>query len=295
MTAAAFTQAPIAQSPAMPCPLCHDTRWKSVEKNGVESVVRCDCWRDELSARLMHEARIPPRFARAELETFEPDTDSQREALRRARAFVDQFPVVEKGLLFHGPYGVGKTHLAVAILKAIVRKCSARSFFFETSDLLRQVRNTYNNSVDETEMGVLGPALSAELLVLDDLGTEKTSEWVQETLGLVVNTRYNARRPTVFTSNLRDPLDSTDPNSFTFQIGARTRSRLREMCDWVEIQAADLRDVDRHTAAAQSGQWPAAPESIKKGLPDKTRGRARASLRERGPADLKWSGGKAGS
>lgn len=280
----------------MSCPLCHDTRWKSIDRDGVEVVVRCDCWREELSTRLLKEARIPSRFARSELGTFEPDTDSQREALRRARAFVDQFPVVDKGLLFHGPYGVGKTHLAVAILKAVIRKCGAHGYFFETSDLLRQIRNTYNNAVDETEMGVLMPALSAELLVLDDLGTEKTSEWVQETLGLVVNTRYNARRPTILTSNLRDPLDNTDPNSFTFQIGARTRSRLREMCDWIEIQGADIRDVDRHTAAARLGEWPAAPDNIKKsGLPDKTRGRARASLRERAPVDLKWSGGKAGS
>lgn len=283
----------------MNCPICHDTRWKTVAAAGVESVVRCDCWRADLAARLMKEARIPARFAHSELETFEPDTDSQRDALRKARAFVDQFPVIENGLLFHGPYGVGKTHLAVAILKAVIRKCGAKGYFFETPELLRQVRNTYNNSVDETEMGVLGPVLRAELLVLDDLGTEKTSEWVQETLGLVVNTRYNARRPTIFTSNLRDPLDTTDPNSFMFQIGARTRSRLREMCDWVEIQAADIRDVDRHSAAAQSGQWPAPPDNIKKGgLPDRARSRARANLREtsdRPPVDLKWSGGKAGS
>jgi DNA replication protein DnaC len=244
----------------------------------------------------MKEARIPARFSRSELDTFEPDTDSQREALRRALGFVDRFPVVEKGLLFHGPYGVGKTHLAVAILKAVIRKCGAKGYFFETPDLLRQVRNTYNNTVDETEMGVLAPVLKAELLVLDDLGTEKTSEWVQETLGLVVNTRYNAKRPTILTSNLRDPLDNTDPNSFAFQIGARTRSRLREMCDWIEIQGADIRDADRHTAAARSGEWPAPPDNIKKaGLPEKTRGRARATLRDRPMVDLKWSGGKAGT
>jgi DNA replication protein DnaC len=278
------------------CPICHDTRWKTIDAEGVETVVRCDCWRDELAARLLKEARIPPRFARAELQTFEPDTDSQRVALRRAQAFVDAFPVIDKGLLFHGPYGVGKTHLAVAILKAVIRKCGAKGYFFETPDLLRQVRHTYNNRVDETEMGVLAPVLSAELLVLDDLGTEKTSEWVQETLGLVVNTRYNARRPTILTSNLIDPLDNTDPNSFAFQIGARTRSRLREMCEWIEMQGADIRDADRESAAARSGEWPAPPDNVKKpSLPDKTRARARASLRERPPVDLKWTGGKAGS
>jgi DNA replication protein DnaC len=280
----------------MSCSICNDTRWKSVMEDGVESVVRCDCWRGELAGLLMKEARIPARFSRAELETFEPDTDSQREALRKARAFVDRFPVVDKGLLFHGTYGVGKTHLAVAILKAVIRKCGAKGYFFETPDLLRQVRNTYTNSAGETEMGVLRPVLNAELLVLDDLGTEKTSEWVQETLGLVVNTRYNARRPTILTSNLRDPLDNADPNSFAFQIGARTRSRLREMCDWIEILGADIRDADGHTAAARSGEWPTPPENIKRsGLPAKTQARARATLRDRPAVDLKWSGGKAGS
>ena len=98
------------------------------------------------------------------------------------------------------------------------------------------MRDTYNTRVDETEMGILTPIIDADILVLDDLGTEKTSEWVQETLGLVVNSRYNTRRPTILTSNLQDPMDSNDPNSFMFQIGARTRSRLLEMCDWVEIQ-----------------------------------------------------------
>jgi DNA replication protein DnaC len=280
----------------MSCPICNDTRWKSVEVDGVERVVRCECWRNSLVDRLLDSARIPPRFAKTELDMYLPDTDSQRIALKKARHFVDAFPVVDKGLLFHGPYGVGKTHLAVGILKTIIRKTGAKGFFFETPELLRQVRNSYNTQVDETEMGILRPILDADILVLDDLGTEKTSEWVQETLGLVINSRYNTRRPTILTSNLHDPRDSTDPNSFMFQIGARTRSRLLEMCEWVEIQGPDIRDVDRDRAAAETGQWPAPPDNIKKGgLPGRARGQVRAQLRDKGDADLKWSGGKAGS
>lgn len=280
----------------MSCSICNDTRWKSVEMDGIERVVRCDCWRNSFVDQLLEAARIPPRFARTELDMYLPDTDSQRLALKKATQFVDAFPVVEKGLLFHGPYGVGKTHLAVGMLKAVIRKTGAKGFFFETPELLRQVRNTYNTRVDETEMGILKPILDADILVLDDLGTEKTSEWVQETLGLVINSRYNTRRPTILTSNLHDPMDSTDPNSFMFQIGARTRSRLLEMCEWVEIQGPDIRDIDRDTAAAERGQWPTPPDNIKKGgLPGRTRGQVRAQLRDKGHADLKWSGGKAGS
>lgn len=281
----------------MTCAVCHGTRWKSIVVDGVERVARCDCWRDALVERLLAAARIPPRFGRTELTTYLPDTDTQREALATAVRFVEAFPVVDKGLLFHGPYGVGKTHLAVGILKSVIRNTGAQGFFFETPELLRQVRHTYNSQVDETEMGVLKPVLEADILVLDDLGTEKTSEWVQETLGLVINSRYNTRRPTILTSNLHDPMDSADPNSFMFQVGARTRSRLLEMCEWIEIQGPDVRDIDRHIAAAQTGQWPTPPDNIRKsgGLPGKSRGQARAHLRDKGAADLKWTGGKAGS
>ena len=286
----------------MSCPICHDTHWKSIVADGVEQVVRCDCWRGDLAKRLLSDARIPPRFSRAELDTFEHDMDTQRAAWRKATAFVDAFPVVERGLLLYGPHGVGKTHLAIGILKACIRAKGARAFFFETRELLRLVRDTYNRSVEETEMEVLAPLLGADLLVLDDLGAERTSEWVQETLGLVVNTRYNAKRPTIFTSNLVDTPDNTDPRSFTFQLGARTRSRLIEMCDWVEIQGADVREVGPHASPDGIARWkaqsPASPENVDKAakLPPRARTQARAQLRpSKGDGELKWTGGKAGS
>lgn len=286
----------------MDCEICGGTRWTSAEVDGVERLVRCDCWRAAVVDRLLVEARIPSRYARCELSNFEHDADSQREAYRRATRFVSAFPVIDKGLLLYGHNGVGKTHLAIGILKEVIRLKGARGYFFETRELLRLVRDTYNRSVEETEMDVLGPVLEADLLVLDDLGAERTSEWVQETLGLVVNTRYNARRATIFTSNLVDLPDNTDPRGFVFQLGARTRSRLKEMCDWVEIQGADVREVGPHASAEDIGRWqkqsPASPENVRKsqGLPPKSKGMARARLRESGTQyELKWSGGKAGS
>jgi DNA replication protein DnaC len=248
----------------------------------------------------LKEARIPPRFAHTELETFEPETDSQRSALRKARTFVEHFRLKGvKGLLFYGTNGVGKTHLAIGILKRCVREKGAQAFFFETNQLLKLVRDTYNRSVEETEMEVLRPILGADLLVLDDLGREQTSPWVHETLGLVIDTRYNDNKATILTSNLAD-LDQHDPRSFIFQIGVRSRSRLKEMCDWVEVQGPDRREVGPEATAERIGDWkrtsPASPDNLKKsGLPEKTRGRARASLRQSGPIDLKWTGGKAGT
>jgi len=284
----------------MACPICDDTRWKSVITNGHEAVVRCDCWRAAMAERLMGDARIPHRYSRCELTTFEHDMDSQREAYRRATAFVEAFPVVDKGLLLYGPHGVGKTHLAVGILKATIRKKGARGYFFETRELLKLVRDTYNRSVEETEMDVLDPVLKADLLVLDDLGAERSSEWVQETLGLVVNTRYNERRPTIFTSNLKDSPDSADPGSFIYQLGARTRSRLAEMCDWVEMHGVDVREVGPHASPDSIQRWqkqsPASPDNLRRtaGLPPKSKSMARARLRD-GAAELSWPGGRAGT
>ena len=208
----------------MECEICHGSRWKSVTVDGVERLTRCDCWRNVVVSKYLADARIPPKFGRAELATYKPDTDSQRDALRLAKKFVEAFPVEQKGIVFHGPTGVGKTHLAIGLLKAVIRDKGARGFFFQTTELLRLVRETYNRAVEETEMDVLRPVLEADVLVLDDLGVEKTSEWVHETLGLVINTRYNARRATIITSNLADVVDQNHKdyiNSFLYQLGDR--------------------------------------------------------------------------
>ena len=284
----------------MDCDICQGSRWKSVTVDGVERLARCDCWRAVVVTRHMADSRIPAKFARAELASYKPDTDSQRDALRLAKKFVDAFPVEQKGIVFHGPTGVGKTHLAIGLLKAVIRDKGARGFFFQTTELLRLVRETYNRAVEETEMDVLRPVLEADVLVLDDLGVEKTSEWVHETLGLVINTRYNARRATIITSNLADVVDQNNKdyiNSFLYQLGGRTRSRMLEMCEWVEVQGADIRDVERVTEAAKTGHMPEVPSRpAKTKLPGKSSGMARARLRDSGVQyELNWAGGKAGN
>jgi DNA replication protein DnaC len=158
-----------------------------------------------------------------------------------------------------------------------------------------------------SELDVLKPVLEADLLVLDDLGAEKKSDWVDETLGLVINTRYSERRLTVLTTNLRD-VENTEPASFAYHLGLRTRSRLKEMCDWLFIDAVDAREVPRYPTPADIEKWqetsPASPKNrrahgrVQGALPSRARSPATAQLRKRendGKADLKWPGGRAGS
>jgi DNA replication protein DnaC len=289
------------------CEICDDTTWKSITVDGVSKVTRCDCWHQRLYESLLTGARIPRRYTHCELSNFEGHTDSQRTALRRALRLVDEFPVVDRGLLFFGDAGVGKTHLAVALLKETIRRKAARALFYETRELLKMVRDTYNSGTEATELDILRPVLEAELLVLDDLGAEKKSEWVEETIGLVINTRYSERRVTVITTNLRDA-DNTEPTSFAFQLGLRTRSRLKEMCDWVEIDGVDTREVGPRPTHEDIARWqassPGSPKnrgrtSPRSELPAKSGGQVRVRPRpgegKPGDAGLKWAGGKAGN
>jgi DNA replication protein DnaC len=280
----------------MPCPLCDDTGWKPVDDNGVRRVVRCDCWRESVGQQRLADANIPKRYQHCTIANFAAYNESLERAAESARQLAQAFPVVGKGLFLEGQPGVGKTHLGVAILKQVVQTAGARGLFYDTRDLLRVIRSTYDPSIRTTELEILRPVMTADLLVLDDLGAEKTSEWVEETMNLIVNTRYNERRVTIFSSNYEDIPDDTEPNALIFRIGHRMRSRLHEMCDFVVLDAADYRERPQNAGTDDLiAMW----KMRKKTLPARTGRQARAQLREPsvrdGRADLKWPGGRAGS
>src|SRR5262249_51778193 len=170
-----------------------------------------------------------------------------------AEKFVEQYPVDKTGLLLIGPSGAGKTHLSVAILRQLVISKNIASLFCDYRELLKQIQNSYNSSVQVTELDLLRPVFQAEVLVLDDLGAVKPTEWVWDTVSVILNTRYNENRTTIITSNFMDgpatalngPRAAAREETLGDRIGERMRSRLFEMCRVVNVNAPDYRQKFR--------------------------------------------------
>ncbi len=225
--------------------------------------VACDCGMQERAGRVMDRARIPKRYEHCDFQSYSTDVGStQQEKLSlqqaklSAQGFVRDYPgSSEKGLLFMGPSGVGKTHLAVAAAKELIQRGHA-GLFCDYRELLKEIQASYNPASESTEMRILEPIRTVEILVLDDLGASKPSDWVRDIVGIVLNARYNENRTTIITTNYLDnptseheatrlPTGKLVPaireDSLEQRIGTRMRSRLYEMCRTVEMSAPDFR------------------------------------------------------
>src|SRR5271170_4966223 len=257
------------------CSLCKGTGWKLVPRpDGAAGKVAlaCDCGMQDRAERVIERAHIPKRYEHCDFESYStdvgatpPQTDSLKKAKLLSQGFVRDYPgAAEKGLLLMGPSGVGKTHLAVAALKDLIRRGHA-GLFCDYRELLKEIQASYNPASESTEMGILEPVRTAEVLVMDDLGASKPSDWVLDIIGLVLNARYNERRVTILTTNYFDEVPNVEPaprlpsgqrvavkeDTIADRIGARMRSRLFEMCRTVVVNAPDFRREANHVGRAR--------------------------------------------
>lgn len=198
----------------------------------------------------MESARIPSRYAHCDLSNFvilPPHTTRTIEKARLdAEKFVEEYPSPQPfGLLFMGPQGVGKTHLAVGIIKQLMTTKAVPCLFWAFPELLKEIQLSYNPIAQASELSLLAPVLETEILVLDELGAQRPSSWVRDTVGYILNHRYNENKVTILTTNYIDTEERSSravaPDSLTDRIGAPMRSRLYEMCKTVKMEGNDFR------------------------------------------------------
>ena len=229
------------------CPKCHGTGWDRVERDGVSGVVRCDCIKSSRVDRLLANANIPLRYEHCELDNFDRWNQTTEIARIQSEKFVSEYPMAQPfGLLFMGPQGVGKTHLSVGIIKKLIRQKSIPCLFCTFPELLKEIQDSWNPVSQSSEMSLLAPILSTEVLVLDELGAQKPSDWVRDQVAYILNYRYNENKVTIVTTNFLDhpevKEDKTRPDSLAVRIGERIRSRLFEMCKTIKMDGKDFRE-----------------------------------------------------
>lgn len=222
--------------------VCEECFGTGTKLDPVKGAIPCPCRRPDRFKKLLAAARIPPRYAKCSFATFKsaPGT-SQDNALLLAQNLVNDFPV-DRGLLFMGPAGVGKTHLAVAIIRGLIEKGFA-GIFCEFGSLLKEIQDSYNPISKSSELKVLAPVYQTDVLVLDELGATIPTDWVRDTMYQIINKRYNDQKLTIFTTNYSDARGSDKEQVLEDRIGTRLRSRLYEMCKKVVMDGGDYRRV----------------------------------------------------
>lgn len=280
-----------SESAAEVCPDCGGRGWVVEADGGAGRARPCDCRRREEGPRRLAAAALPSLYQGCTLDNFETwaakpaERDQLVRAVSTCRRYVADFlgedgSFCPRGLLFIGRSGVGKTHLAAAVLSELIRRYGVEGRFADFTSLVHRIQSTFNPASEASTQQVLDPVMSCEVLVLDELGAQRPTQWVRDTLYLILNERYTRRLTTLFTTNHRleseagQPARASDrlaegPTSWeskvrqeapappsvdrqllTHRIPASLLSRLYEMTTIVEIEAADYRRERKRTVAS---------------------------------------------
>lgn len=215
----------------------------------------CECQIAIAAAARIKRAGIPAGFAGASFRTFQRQ-EHTKNALQTARRFCEEFlPGKDgrtRGMLLTGSVGTGKTHLAVACLRHLIEEKGIDARFVDVRDLLERLRSTYRDEGGDTQTQILKPLLRADLVVIDELGAARPTDWVFETIELLIGGLYNSLGPVIVTTNLPNAAPGATTGNNEYQraarpetlgdrIGARMWSRLQEMCVSVEMIGKDFR------------------------------------------------------
>lgn len=191
--------------------------------------------RQEKIERLYRSSQMPARFLTRTFENFQV-TPETKGAYSIAKQYVENFEEHAKrgeGLLFSGTVGTGKTHLAAAIAIELMNR-GVPVLFGNIVNLLSRIKQTYSEDSRESDSQVISVMSSVDLLIIDDLGKEKKSDWVDQVLYTIINNRYEDYKPMIITTNCTMA-------ELEEKIGRAGVSRLCEVCRGVKMDTLDYR------------------------------------------------------
>jgi DNA replication protein DnaC len=241
--------------PETECPVCQGNRWVLEEADGSVRARRCECQAGQRLRVLLDQARLPHRYRDCTIDGFEEHDESHKNAKKLCKKLIENFPEQHIGLLFMGGCGVGKTHLAVALIKELIEKRSARCLFYDFRELIRSLYSSFGSDSSTTESEILNPIIQADVLVLDELGARQDTPWVEEIVYYLINKRYNSKKLTIFTTNYPDVINDEEEEfqkqdfrkdikrkeTLEDRIGSRIYSKINEMCKKVILYGKDFR------------------------------------------------------
>lgn len=167
---------------------------------------------------------IPKRYESVKYEDAPADVRALFEKIRETR----------RGLYIHGPVGTGKTHVAYSLKKHWDESSRYAADFWNVSELMQEIKDDFDRDNYSKTHRFDKIMEEKEPLFLDDLGSEKLTDWVLERLYLIINKKYNDMLPVIITSNY-------SMDELAARVGDRIVSRIAEMCDVVMIDGDDRR------------------------------------------------------
>ena len=213
---------------------------------------------------LYNTARIGRRYAQATFDTYSPRNQSQANAVETARMWSSMYAAGQArgGLLFWGPVGTGKTHLVLSIFRELTLNAGIPARFVDYGNLLMDLRRSFRAEVGSSEAALMMPLVETEVLIVDELGKGRNTEWELTVLDDLISRRYNADRVTLFTTNhavagpkkkagrglnpgydrrRADASIGGGAETLEERLDARIYSRLCEMCDFIRVDGEDFR------------------------------------------------------
>ena len=205
----------------------------------------CACLELKKRAEAYSRARIPGRYFDAHFRSIEipEQCEDMMSARSQASRFAQEYEAGMQGLLLYGPTGTGKTLLTCCILRYLILQRGVTARFVEFGHLLTELRACFSEPGRAKD--VIKPLVDVPILVMDELGKGRGSEWELSVLDDLISKRYNADRTTILTTNYpvhrRASYDGEE--ALSERVGTRIYSRIVEMCQPVRLIGSDYRQT----------------------------------------------------